>query len=73
MQIKVTRVEDGPACVEVINPDGDKVVSSAVVKVAQEVVVTTSDSPENPPFIGEVQDCGSSSDPDAEPEDRQDT
>jgi hypothetical protein len=55
MQIKICRIEDGPARVEVINPDGGAVVSAKDVNVGEEVVITTSDSPENPPFIGEVQ------------------
>ncbi len=54
MQIKVTRIEDGPARVEVINPENNEVVSSTDVNVGQQVEITTSDGAENPPFIGEV-------------------
>jgi hypothetical protein len=54
MQIKVQRIEDGPARVEVIDPATGQAVSSADVNVGQEVVVTTSDNPGNPPYIGEV-------------------
>lgn len=56
MEIKVMRIEDGPARVEVRNPATGETVSCADVNVGQEVCVTTSDSPENPPYIGEVQD-----------------
>ena len=54
MQIKIKRVEDGPACVEVATPDG-QVTSSTDVNVGEEVVVTVPDahSPEDIQ-VGEV-------------------
>lgn len=54
MQIKVKRIEDGPALVEIINGESGETVQSAEVNVGQEVVITSSDGPENPPYIGEV-------------------
>lgn len=59
MEIKVTRIVDGPAKVEVLSPEGE-CISSADVNAGQEVTITTSDNAENPPFIGEV--CATATD-----------
>jgi len=42
MEIKVTRIEDGPARVEVHNPATGETISSTDVNVGEEVVLTAS-------------------------------
>jgi hypothetical protein len=54
MQIKIKRIEDGPAQVEVSDPASGEVISTTDVNVGQEVIITTSDNAENPPYVGEV-------------------
>lgn len=53
MEIKVSRIEDGPARIEVVNPESGEVVSWSDVNVGEQASITTSDSAEDPPRIGE--------------------
>lgn len=54
MEIKVVQEQAGAASVSVINPATQECVSKTHLAPGQAVTVTTSDNPENPPFIGEV-------------------
>jgi hypothetical protein len=54
MQIKVCRIEDGPARVEIINPDSGETLHTINVNVGQEVPLTVANTPDQPIEVGEI-------------------